>query len=520
MAYAPGFTYDIFISYSHFDNLSNDATHHKGWVDQFHACLEMDITRRIAKYDCLKIWRDPNLAGNQLFNEVIQKSISESAIFIALLSTGYQQSEYCQKELSWFYQLAQNDPTGLKVGDNRYRIFNVLLTNIDYHQFPTEMGKTSAFPFHDAQSNDDPGDPTDPSDPLFQRQLKQLSKNIVLCLKAFQTPKQSCQPSPVSSTSKSDIHLPDPLAFPKPDESFPVFFSEVAESLATDRKRTIIDLKENGVYVMDDIPPPYLPIEDHDEAVIQTAKKAQLTVHLLNENPGPEIKGTNLTYPSRQLSLCNDHSNAQLIWTPQNLTISSITSENHRLLIQNLDQCHQKETRQFIQGNRDELLQSILDYIKKSKQVALAANQPTKQTAVLLDTHVNDYTYAAPLTKWFMEHQIPISLNPIVDNPKDNMDQFLSMLQFANAMVMIYGNVNPDRIIKRVYITMNLIYENGYSDKPLAIILVPPKKDQEKQTLQQLIPPKIRIFDNSDQNELKPDVLTPLLTFVQSGGVS
>jgi len=42
MAYAAGFTFDLFISYAHVDNLTA-AAGVPGWVEQFHKNLEIEL---------------------------------------------------------------------------------------------------------------------------------------------------------------------------------------------------------------------------------------------------------------------------------------------------------------------------------------------------------------------------------------------------------------------------------------------------------------------------------------------
>src|SRR6185503_5682099 len=98
MAFISGFEYDVFVSYSHVDNLGRDA-----WVSQFHEELDFALAKRIGRHGVARIWRDKRLEGNQLFDQTIKQSIEKSAVFLALTSTGYIESDYCQQELKWFH---------------------------------------------------------------------------------------------------------------------------------------------------------------------------------------------------------------------------------------------------------------------------------------------------------------------------------------------------------------------------------------------------------------------------------
>src|SRR5215469_7240028 len=135
MAYVEGFEYDIFLSYSHVDNLKAPAKR-IGWIEQFHEDLEIKLAQRFGRIGAVAIWRDVrSLVGNQIFDATIQEALHKSAAFLAVTSTGYLESEYCKKELSEFHRKAQSEPYGLAIGD-RLRIINVLLYNIPRQRWP------------------------------------------------------------------------------------------------------------------------------------------------------------------------------------------------------------------------------------------------------------------------------------------------------------------------------------------------------------------------------------------------
>ncbi len=125
----PGYTYDIFISYTHADN---DAPgDNPGWVDTFHDWLESWLVKRRG-FSELTIWRDTaRMQGNTVFDDAIKNAVNDSALFFALHSRNYLRSAYCQDELSWFHHFNRDRPGGLRVGDH-LRIFNILLNNLPY----------------------------------------------------------------------------------------------------------------------------------------------------------------------------------------------------------------------------------------------------------------------------------------------------------------------------------------------------------------------------------------------------
>lgn len=134
MAFTCGFDNDIFISYCHYDNAA--PKNEQGWVDRFHEELECSLVRRFG-HKKPSIWRDKELHGSTIFDKKIQEKIRQSALFVALVSSNYLNSEYCLKELEWFHNEAKKCPYGLSI-KHEYRIFNVLLYNIKNSKWPVQ----------------------------------------------------------------------------------------------------------------------------------------------------------------------------------------------------------------------------------------------------------------------------------------------------------------------------------------------------------------------------------------------
>ena len=115
MAYIPGYTYDIFISYAHLDNLKMYGQQ-LGWIELFYQSLNLKLAQRIGKMDAVKIWWDSKrLDGSILFDGSIEKGVKDSALFISLISPGYLQSDYCKNEMEHFYEKSAVEKNGRSV---------------------------------------------------------------------------------------------------------------------------------------------------------------------------------------------------------------------------------------------------------------------------------------------------------------------------------------------------------------------------------------------------------------------
>src|SRR5438132_12672930 len=103
MAFVPGFENDIFISYSHIDNVPT-IPGKQGWVDFFHGLLAIR-TQALLGQPQIKIFRDPQLRRVGDFPGQLSENLSTSAVFVCVLSPSYVQSDWCRRELSRFCEV-------------------------------------------------------------------------------------------------------------------------------------------------------------------------------------------------------------------------------------------------------------------------------------------------------------------------------------------------------------------------------------------------------------------------------
>jgi hypothetical protein len=119
MAFVNRFQNDVFISYTHRDNLSV-AGPEDGWVSRLHAYLANRLTQLLGQ-EAL-VWRDKKLGGMDTFDTAIAGQLKSSAILLIVVSPGYDRSEWCRKERDAFSSEGR-----LAVG-HRQRISKVVKT--------------------------------------------------------------------------------------------------------------------------------------------------------------------------------------------------------------------------------------------------------------------------------------------------------------------------------------------------------------------------------------------------------
>lgn len=115
MPYVPGFAQDIFISY---------ASEDRNWVAEFQSKLIDAMLERGLEAE---LWRDvDNIRFGQNWKAEMFKAVEHAALFLAILSPNYRQSDYCNDESDYFQELRETN-NDLKVGEQGlYRYLKVI----------------------------------------------------------------------------------------------------------------------------------------------------------------------------------------------------------------------------------------------------------------------------------------------------------------------------------------------------------------------------------------------------------
>lgn len=496
MAYIQSYTYDIFISYAHLDNIT--AFHQdRGWIEQFFEDLRVSLAQRIGKLDAIKIWWDnKKLDGSILFDQSIESGIQHSAILLCLLSPGYMASEYCRKELDLFHKKAQQEPAGLKVGD-RSRIINVLLYNIPYKEWPDEFSGTTGFPFYQADSEEDWGNPMDIDVPAFRKGIHDLREALVNVIKQM-----------------NEVIAPSPP--PPPSPQFTIYFGDVADSLRTVRKRTVTELEKEGYHIICDVPPPFEK-EDHEKAVADKMAQTALHVHLLDQFPGREIEEEeSIWYPQKQVEIGLLSDKPQLIWMPAGTDIEIVEEESYKTFLQELESGQRSPKKiEFIRGSKSELSQQIMalvEQLKKEQEQETTEAVHAAHPAVLLDTHLSDQLYALEVGKSLLENGIQPYINPVEDDPRQNANTWDDRISRVNKLVFFYGKVTWEWVRSRMNAALQNIVTNYYPVEEFIVFMVPPHKNPGDISLRQWVL-KVNVVNNSDKLQLDDAALQQ---FIQS----
>ncbi|HKP11807.1 MAG TPA: toll/interleukin-1 receptor domain-containing protein [Blastocatellia bacterium] len=503
MGYLPGYQHDIFISYAHVDDAAVDEA--AGWVTRFREHLDVQLSKRVGRMGAVKIWQDPALEGSQLFDKTIEDAINGSALFIALTSSGYLASAYCKQEVCWFHRKAGSEPLGLAVGD-RLRFFNVLVNNVPFGEWPAEFGRTSGFPFHDAESPDDFGYPSDPREKPFQMQMRKLVEGVYRTLCAMKESLQSAEPPVAAAPTPAAPQPSSPLVTPASSDGFTVFLADTADSLRTLRKRVTTELQGKGITVIADVPPPF-EAAAHEQQALAAIGKAHMTVHLLDAYPGREIEGDeDKSYAQRQVEFGIEHARSQFIWVPKSLDHAALEEGGYKEFLDRLENGDRTGAGyKFLRGLPAELPHELMDEIEAARRRPAADAEPR---AALVDTHFKDQLHALDLIRYLSDKNVQPFINPEEDDPRKNIRILEERLKQVTKLIIVFGSVTSEWVRARLGAAVEIAITEGCPLKACAVYYAGARRKATDGDFRLGLFP-VYTFDAEDLNN--PQALTPLL---------
>ena len=327
---------DAFISYAHLDNVEL-VEGKKGWVANFHRALEVRVAQLLGKSP--HIWRDPKLAGNDLFAETLLERLKQVAVLVSVVTPRYLKSEWTLREFTEFLKAADQQG-GLKVRD-KARVFKVLKQPVPLERTPPELRAILGYEFFSTDPEtgkvhelDEVFGPEAQRD--FWLRLDDLAHDLVALLEAIE---QDAQLAPfVPDQMQQRVSAKGPAeAGPTPDQSSPVqaaprpaaakatvYLAESTSDVREHREALRRDLQQQGVRVLPERP---IPHEESEAiaAIREDLDQSRLAVHLLGRHYGVVPEGATHSICEMQYELSSERAGqmrfSRLLWIPQGLQV-------------------------------------------------------------------------------------------------------------------------------------------------------------------------------------------------------
>lgn len=345
------FEKDLLISYAHLDDQAL-LEGQPGWVSELHRVLEILVGKWLGEKP--RIWRDPQLQGNDFFADtILVEQIPKVAALLTVVSPRYVQSKWCSDELEAFCR-ASAGTGGLRVAD-KARLFKVVKTPIPLERHPGPLQPLLGYEFFltDPQTGR-PRELSQAFGPEAERQfltrIDDLAYDICQLLQLLKTNGDAASAQP--GAPRGIVYLAE--------SSFDV--REERESLRR-------DLLRNGYAVLPDRPLP-LVASELEAFVHEQLARCALSVHLVGREYGMVPEGAVRSTVAIQHDLAAQRQRLpRLIWLPPGLTIDD---ERQRSFVEHL------RTAPGVHAEA-ELLEVSLEDLKSRVHLKLAPPEPKKE---------------------------------------------------------------------------------------------------------------------------------------------
>lgn len=388
MGYLPQCKNDIFISYRHASNASNNK-----WVDEFHKELRSSLEERVGQ---VSIWRDSAeiRAGDQWRKE-IDEALDTAAIFLAIVVTTYFESPVCAAELDRFLARMKG-PKGV-IQPLLVPIYKLLP---EPDQVPPELKAAHYHQFFDPNPYSEffPGD--EKTTHRFYEALSRLALDLSIQLARLR-----------GSTRDNMVGT--------------VYLAEVGPELYPEREKLRSDLLQRGYWVIPEHP--YLwNASDFDRKIAGDLDSAQLCIHILGRT-GSEPE----SYKQAKLQLERATAAMKLKGKPPPMVWVQPAKQTDALagsLIDYIEQDLANEGVEYWQGSREDFKTQIYDQLsrrltspqvtKKPQQIALIVEESDiATTGELNDVLVNNLKHDSKRIKFSGSHpKDPSSLVKVLDS--------------------------------------------------------------------------------------------------------
>jgi hypothetical protein len=258
---------DVFISYSHIDNQPIDGAG-GGWVDTFHELLQNFVDVHLGRRTT--IWRDRRLTGADIFSNEIEQQLRASAVLVSIISPGYLQSDWCNRELFAFTRAA-DDGRSLRIG-NLLRVVKVLRLPAERSALPPVLDNVLGAQFYrvdpaSGRARDLLLDPAADAPKVFRARVDDVAQDLSRLLTAM-----------AASGDAAAAAAP-------PDAADTVFLAWSTADLSEEREKLRRELEARRFRVVPAGAPPLEAARLRD-AVADALREAKVAIHLIGAHYG------------------------------------------------------------------------------------------------------------------------------------------------------------------------------------------------------------------------------------------
>ncbi len=369
----------------------------RGWVDHLQEHLELRLAQLLGKRPT--IWRDKaELHGNRVFRDTIAIGLTETGVFLSVLSPRYLESPSCQEELEGFLNAAPMNG-GLQLAD-KHRIFKLVKTPVDFSLHPAPIRELLGYEFY-AQDPitkrfrefDHEISHKGEKDKRYWERLDDLAQDICALLKEMQGEAQ-------------------------PKTGATIFLAETTSDLAEQRDKVRRELLQSKHVILPDKPLPTSKPQ-LETLVRDCLQRSRLSIHLIGEHYGfvPEHEPERSAIWMQQ-DLARERSDdaefSRLIWLPSGLEPKD---DRQRKFIETLENSNQATNgSDLIRSNIEGLKTIIQEKLDPKPKLVASEKRDDGLTRVYLVCDQRDVNNVGDLYSYLYEEGCEVVLPEFEEN--------------------------------------------------------------------------------------------------------
>ena len=514
------FIHDIFISYGHLDD-QNPFGHEKGWVDLLYERLKLLVGQKLGEEP--KIWRDAhNLQGNDELGGAISEGVTQSLLFVPVITPRYVQSDWCNREIEAFH--AAPPPKTTSPGF-RKRVFKVLKTPLPKHLKklePAQIRDLTGYQFY--AEDEETGVTTefipDRTDRRYYQMLDRLVAQIADSLIDLKHSSETRQTGPLnvplvnapSATPVTTNVITGSSSQPNgTGNSTPaklVFVAETTKDLADERQFVCDELQQRGYGVLPEQKLPCEEVSQTEIAVRAALARCALSVHLVGTRYGstPEDDARSVVRIQEQLAAEHGAANPdflRLLWMPENLKAIEITDERQKTYVSEL-QTRITAGAELLQTSVDDLKTRIVEKLSPPAKAPARSRRLSKVKKVYLIREERDHELVKPIEDFLFNEKLEV-ITWLDQSGNDTlMDYHRKNLRECDAALIYFGSGDLPWVDKNLD-DLDKAYGYGRElDWVANAVYVGSPPNQQKERFRSIRPDYfVRNFKSFDPNELR-----------------
>ena len=477
---------DLFISYAHIDNLPITEDE-KGWITEFHRILENRLAQLMGEQP--KVWRDQKLAGSDIFDQKIVSQFDQTKLMVSILSPRYIKSEWCVKEITEFYQNAEENGGIAFAGKSR--ILKVVKTPYDPDELQPELrsifGSVLGFNFYDFDEN---GKVVEYNE-AFGKEAKQnyFSRIYDLAYEICEILKKS------RGGDDSRLAKPAPVLGAKT-----VYLATVTGDRTADRENIARDLRERGHVILPDNNLP-LNAAEVENTVGDYLKQADVAIHLLGSNYGLIPEAGTESVIETQINLAEAESAKRglerLIWLPSGLEAGEDKQSEFIERLRVNPATYEKTD--FVEGTFEIFKGLVIDHFTEERSkidVAAPSDADAGPPTVYLMAPPDDEDKIEAIEDYLFDQGLEVVIPLFSGTEAEVSEAHMENLRICDGVLIYFGSATRQWVNMKLN---NLIKASGQGrSTPITAtaILVAPPESRHKERFRSHLAEIVQVPDN------------------------